>query len=74
MKDEYAEKILQLFEKEIHKYAAINSGRKHYEYIATIFKAMKKIKNGNITVKKITNEFRITYKRRPAMIEILKDF
>lgn len=67
----HTNEIMRLLTKQIKWYAENNMGRNHYEYIAKILKEMKKLKDGKKTVKDIIEEFRVTYKRRPAMIETL---
>jgi len=58
----------------ICKYAEENVGRNHYEYIARILKETKKLKGGKALVQEIVEEFRVTYKRRPSMMEVLRNF
>lgn len=70
----YSDEILQLLHKSICKYAEENVGRNHYEYIARILKETKKLKGGKALVQEIVEEFRVTYKRRPSMMEVLRNF
>jgi SWIM zinc finger protein len=49
-------------------------GRRNYEFIAQVLPCIHKLKGGQTAVKNIVAEFRIKYKRRPAMMEVLKDF
>jgi transcription initiation factor TFIIIB Brf1 subunit/transcription initiation factor TFIIB len=72
--DLYPEKTLELFKKAINEYAEKNIGRSYYEYIAKLLKQMLKIKNGNQTVAEIVSNYRIKYKNRRVMIEILSSF
>ena len=70
----YSDEILLLLHKSICKYAEENVGRNHYEYIARILKETKKLKGGKALVQEIVEEFRVTYKRRPSMMEVLRNF
>lgn len=70
----YSDEILQLLHENICKYAEENVGRNHYEYIARILKETKKLKGGKALVQEIVEEFRVTYKRRPSMMEVLRNF
>ncbi|WP_195571232.1 SWIM zinc finger family protein [Bacteroides nordii] len=70
----YSDEILQLLHKSICKYAEENVGRNHYEYIVRILKETKKLKGGKALVQEIVEEFRVTYKRRPSMMEVLRNF
>ena len=70
----YSDEILQLLHENICKYAEENGGRNHYEYIARILKETKKLKGGKALVQEIVEEFRVTYKRRPSMMEVLRNF
>ena len=62
---------LQLFQKAIIKYANDNTGRGHYEYIVQIFTKMCRIENGEPMARMISNQIKLTYKSRRAMLEIL---
>ena len=70
----YSTEIMQLFTEQINRYAEMNIGRNHYEYIEQVLKEMKKLKDGKKTVEDIVKKFRIAYKRRPAMMETLSKF
>ena len=70
IKDDYPEKIIQLFEPAIKTYA-MNSGREFYNNVVRYLKKIKKINGGEERVKKIVEQFRIQYKNRRAMMEIL---
>lgn len=62
---------LQLFQKAIIKYANDNTGRGQYEYIVQLFNKMCKIQDGEVMARMISNQFKLTYKTRRAMLEIL---
>lgn len=66
--------ILSLFTDELRDYAEKNLGRSHYEYIARVLRAMWKLNGGKDVVKQLVEEFRVLYKRRPAMMQELGEF
>jgi hypothetical protein len=69
----FPEKTLVLFRQAIDKYAQ-NTGREIYEYIVKLFEKMVKIKGGNELVREMISQYRIIYKNRKAMMEILNKF
>jgi hypothetical protein len=70
VKDDYSEKIIQLFEPAIKTYG-MNTGRDFYNNVVRYLMKMKKISGGEEKVREIVGQFRIQYKNRPAMMEIL---
>ena len=58
----------------MNDYAEQNVGRTHYELIAQALLCAKKLNGGQAAVKTLVAEFRIKYKRRPAMMEVLARF
>ncbi len=66
--------ILSLFTDELRVYAEKNLGRSHYEYIARVLRSMRKLNGGKDAVKQLVEEFRVLYKRRPAMMQELGEF
>lgn len=66
-----SEKILILFRRAIDEYAQKNIGRTHYEYIARLFTKMNKIQGGKVVVDEMILKYKLLYKNRRAMIEIL---
>ena len=70
---DYPDKTLKLFKKSLISYAENNTGRKHYEYIYSLLKKMSRVKGGKKAVSELTGEFRVRYKSRKAMMEVLKD-
>ncbi len=66
----YPDKILSFYEEGI-KVLAKNAGRNIYNEIAGYLKKMKKITGGEEKVNAIIMDFRIIYKNRKAMMEIL---
>jgi hypothetical protein len=67
----YPNETLELFTNSLNYYAKNNLGRDKYEYVASILRKMKSIKNGDIKVNEILAFYKIEYKKRPAMMEIL---
>ncbi|MDR1339866.1 MAG: SWIM zinc finger family protein [Prevotellaceae bacterium] len=68
----YPEKTLELFRKVIDEYAT-NTGRSNYEYVLKMLKLMKKIDKGDRTVSEMVSRYRIEYKNRRLMLEILRN-
>ncbi len=66
--------ILPLFTDDLRTYAEKNLGRNHYEYIARVLRGMRKLNGGKEVVKQLVEEFRVLYKRRPAMMQELGEF
>ena len=71
---QYPEKTLELFKRALISYAKNNLGRSHYEYISSLLKKMSRIKGGKKVVSELVTGFRVQYKNRRAMMEILKKF
>ena len=69
----FPEKTLTLFRKAIDKYAE-STGRTIYENIARLFTKMVQIEGGNLIVKEMISQYRIIYKNRSAMMEIMDRF
>jgi hypothetical protein len=68
----FPEKTLALFRKSIDQYAENNTGRNYYEHIVYLLKKMSKIKGSKEIVTDMINQYKIRYKNRRAMMEILK--
>jgi hypothetical protein len=71
--DDFPEKTLALFRQKIDEYAQ-NTGRNIYERIVSLLKKMVKIKGGNEVVREMITQYRILYKNRKAMMEIINRF
>jgi hypothetical protein len=69
----FPEETLALFRQVIDRYAQ-NTGRNIYERIAKLFEKMAKIKGGNEVVKEMISQYRVLYKNRRAMIEVINRF
>ncbi len=67
----YPNETLNLFRKVIDQYAERNIGRNHYEYLARLFKKIGSIEGGKEMVKVMIAQFKIQYKSRRAMVEVL---
>ena len=68
------EDLLERFSSHVQVYAEKNTDRSHYEYVAKALKEMLKLKGGELEVRLLVDVFRQAYKRRTAMMGILKDF
>ena len=68
----YASSLLAVFAIDIRDYADKNMGRNYYVQVADMLHSMKQIKGGETIVKELVDEFRLKYKRRPAMMEELR--
>lgn len=71
LKKAYPKEVLELFTEEVRLYAGQNTGRPHYEYVARVMKKMSGFKQGKAAVQALADDFRIRYRRRPAMLEVL---
>ena len=69
----FPEETLALFRKTIDHYAQ-STGREIYERIANLFKKMAKIKGGSEVVREMITQYRVLYKNRRTMMEIINKF
>ena len=74
LKDTHSEKLIAIYTSLLNDYAERNLGREHYEFIARVLSYIRKLNGGQAVVKSLVAEFRIKYKRRPAMMEVLGKF
>ena len=74
LKDTHSEQLIAIYTSLLNDYAEQNVGRTHYELIAQALLCAKKLNGGQAAVKTLVAEFRIKYKRRPAMMEVLARF
>ena len=74
LKGRYSKEMLELFVADLRQYAGQHVGREYYEYIAKVLHKMLHFKNGDKAVQALVEDFRIRYRRRPVMIEILQSF
>ena len=70
LKDEYPEKIVQFYQSAVKTYAK-DTGRECYYNTVKYLKNLKKVNGGEAKVKELIAAFRIQYKNRRAMMEIL---
>ncbi|MBM7024067.1 hypothetical protein [Treponema sp. Marseille-Q4523] len=71
IKDLAPEKILKRYEEVVREKAAYTSDRGVYQEIADLLKRMKRYPGGKDLVQTLMAEFRIAYRRRPAMMQEL---
>lgn len=71
---QFPAKTLLLFRKALDKYVKDNVGRSFYEYLAKQLKKMQKINGGNKVVQDMVEQYRILYKNRAALKDVLKQF
>ena len=74
LKDTHSEQLIAIYISLLNDYAEQNVGRTHYELIAQALLCAKKLNGGQEAVERLVAEFRIKYKRRPAMMEVLRRF
>jgi hypothetical protein len=70
----YPEKTLEMFKKVLIPFAANNMGRSCYEQVLSVLKKMSQIKGGKKAASELVADFKIRYKNRRAMMEILGKF
>jgi hypothetical protein len=68
----YPRRVLALFRATIDAYADRHTGRSSYDDIIRWLKTMMKIKGGGVLAADMIGQYRIRYKNRPAMQEMLK--
>jgi hypothetical protein len=68
----YPEKTIELFQRALVSYAEKNVGRSSYEDILAMLKKMAHIKGGKKAALDLVADFKVHYKNRKAMMEILK--
>jgi hypothetical protein len=66
----FPEKTLALFRQAVDNYAE-NTGRECYAYVLKMLKKMRMIKGGEAIVSDMVSQYKIRYKNRRAMLEIL---
>jgi hypothetical protein len=69
----FPEKTLALFRQAINRYAQ-DTGREIYEHIVKLFKKMIEIEGGDKVVREMITQYRVLYKNRKAMMEIINRF
>ena len=69
----FPEKTLALFRQVIDQHAR-NTGREIYERIVKLFAKMAKIQGGNELVREMISQYRIIYRNRRAMMEVMNKY
>jgi len=69
--DEFTKETLVLLMDATNNYVTNNLGREHYEYVAKIIKKIQKLEGGNEVAMSMINRYKVDYKNRRVLIEIL---
>lgn len=70
----FPDEMLAIYNSKIQKYAEENVGSNYYGYIVQVLKKMLEFPKGKEMTNLLVADFRIRYKRRPAMMELLREF
>lgn len=70
LSDQYPKEILSIYKEILRKHAKF-TGREKYQELVRILNSIQDIEGGLELVRQLVDEFRKTYKRRPAMMEEL---
>lgn len=71
LKKDYPEQLLIKYETEVNKMAVYTSDRKNYKQLVSLLRRMQKMKGGSKIVEKISEQWRMEYKNRRAMMDEL---
>jgi hypothetical protein len=71
LKKNYPEQLLIKYEAEVNEIAAYTSDRKSYKQLVSLLRRMQNIKGGSKIVEKISEQWRMKYKNRRAMMDEL---
>ena len=71
LKKNYPEQLLIKYEAEVNEMAAYTSDRKSYKQLVSLLRRMQNIKGGSKIVEKISEQWRMKYKNRRAMMDEL---
>ena len=71
LKKRYPIEILHKYTEELQQMAQYASERKRYRELVELLRQMKTIEGGTAVVEQIATDWRVQYKRRPAMMEEL---
>lgn len=71
LKKDYPEQLLKKYETEVNKMAAYTSDRKNYKQLVSLLRRMQKIKGGSKIVEGISEQWRMKYRNRRAMMDEL---
>ncbi|MGM9947632.1 SWIM zinc finger family protein [Floccifex sp.] len=68
----YPEQIINKYKEEVNRMAIYANKRKDYAYLVSLLRNMQQIEGSSQIVKDIVSEWKILYKKRPAMMDELK--
>lgn len=71
LKSTHSELLVPLYTSLLDEYAEYNLGRVHYELLVKALACLQKLNGGRKTVQQLISTYRMKYRRRPAMMEIL---
>lgn len=71
--EDYQFRLLPAFRAIIENYAGRDTGRAHYHEVVRMLKRMGQISGGEPIARSLVSSFRVQYRRRPAMMEILSE-
>ena len=71
LKKNYPEQLLIKYETEVNKMAVYTSDRKNYKQLVSLLRRMQKMKGGSKIVEGISEQWRMKYKNRRAMMDEL---
>ena len=74
LRNSHSSQLLDIYVEDLQQYASKNVGRNYYERIAKAMTCMQKLQGGKERTAKLANEFRMKYKKRPAMMDTLSRF
>ena len=69
----FPEELIQLYEQTCLNFAFRTNSRGDYKELASMLKQVQKLEGGKPVVTKLVSTFRETYKRRPAMMDELRN-
>ena len=70
----YPAETLEMFKKVLVPFAKTSMGRSHYERMISLLNMMSAIKGGKNAASELVSEFRLLYKSRKLMMEMLSRF
>ena len=71
LKKDYAEQLLKKYETEVNQMAAYTSDRKSYKQLVSLLRRMQKTKGGSMIVEGSSEQWRMKYRNRRAMMDEL---
>ncbi len=70
LKKEYPERVLNKYANEINKMALHTGNPKHYAGLVSLLRRMQKMNGGKKLVDEIVTEWKVKYRKRPAMLAV----